>query len=55
MKPVLIQTLFRKMKNRIRLPDPPATSDAIETPRRDRTTSILIAIVIIAIILVAVL
>ena len=50
MKPVLIQTLFKRMRDRVRLPDP--LDNSAEPQRRDRTGSILIAIVVIAFIIV---
>ena len=52
MKPVLIQTLFKKMRDRIRIPEPPSSDEYIEPKRRDRTSQILLTIVILAVILV---
>ena len=52
MKPVLIQTLFQKLRNRIRIPDPPNSDEKIEPERRDRTNQILITILVIALVLV---
>lgn len=51
MKPVIIQTLFKKMKARIKLPDPPS-SESIEHKHRDRTTQMLLWVVIISFIIV---
>ena len=49
MKPVIIQTLFKKMKGRIRLPDPPSTD---ESPKhRDRTGNIILAVFVFAVII----
>ena len=48
MKPVIIQTLFRNMRNRIRLPDPP--SDDATPKRKDKTGQIMIAVFVIAIV-----
>ena len=48
MKPVIIQTLFRNMRNRIRLPDPPSADD---TPKRkDHAGNIILAVFVLAII-----
>lgn len=54
MKPVLIQTLFKKMKDRIRLPDPPSAEN-YEPERRDRTGSFLLTVFVIAIIIMFIL
>ena len=51
MKPVIIQTLFKKMRDRIRFPEPPGAKEQ-EPKRRDRTTQILLAVVIVAVIFV---
>lgn len=49
MKPVIVQTLIKKMQDRIRFPEPPGAEEQ-EPKRRDRTTQILLTIVIIAVI-----
>lgn len=49
MKSVIIQTLIKKMKDRIQLPDTPS-AETYESKHRDRTTQILLAIVIISVI-----
>lgn len=50
MKPVLIQTLFRNMRNRVRLPEPPSVDD--NTPKRkDQAGNIILAIFVFAVII----
>ena len=55
MRPVIVQNLIKKMRDRVNiLPEPVSITQ--EGPiRRDRTTSILVAAVVIAIVLVMVL
>lgn len=49
MKPVLIQTLVRSMRNRIRLPDAPSADDVPK--RKDRAGSIIISVFVLVVIL----
>lgn len=50
MKPVLIQTLFRKMRSQIRLPDPPSADDNIPK-RKDHAGNIILAVFVFAVII----
>ena len=56
MKPVIIQNLIKKMRDRIgTLPEPTADTTEHEPVRRDRTGSILITIFVIAIVIMFIL
>jgi len=48
MKPVIIQTLINKMKERVRLPDPPSADDTLK--REDKAGQIILAVFVVAII-----
>lgn len=54
MKPVLIQTLIKKMRDRIRLPDIPSAKSQ-EPEHKDRTASFIVTVFIIAIIVMFIL
>jgi hypothetical protein len=52
MKPVIIQNLIKKMQDRISTLPEPSTDAEAEPKRRDRTTSILITVVVISMVLI---
>lgn len=51
MRPVIIQTLINKMKDKVKIPDPPGDLST-DYKRKDRTTQMLLWVVVISFIIV---